>query len=125
MIRGAILDTILTFLGQWWRQIVTALVLVPSVFLLGQCHGEKIGRQQVQHAVDVANARALQQQQRADALAANQRLTDQRASDTLERNLANAVANRPDSVPTARRLARACAQLRDQGSDTAALPQCR
>lgn len=114
-----------SFVKTWWKFIAAAIVLAPSIFLLGQCRGEGIGRGQMQHALDDANRAALQQKARADDLASRERLTDQRTSDTLERNLANAVANIPDSVPNARRLARACAQLRSQRVDTASLPQCR
>lgn len=117
--------SILTLARTWWKLAAGAALGALLCFPLAQCSGIKIGRQQMQHAIDVANTAALQQQHRADTLAANQRLTDQRTSDTLERNLADAVANIPDSVPTARRLARACAQLRAQRVDTTTLPQCR
>ena len=110
---------------KWWKLGVGLILGALLCFPLAQCRGERIGQQKAALALERANTAFLQQKARADELASAQRLRDQRATDNLERNLADAVANIPDEVPTARRLARACAQLRSQGVDTAALPQCR
>lgn len=114
--------------GGVFEYIRLALVFVAAALMtypVAHCQGKRDGRAQMQLAIEQANTRFLTQKARADELAAEQRLTDQRASDDLERNLADAVANIPDSLPTARRLARACAQLRSQRVDTSSLPQCQ
>ena len=111
--------------AEWVRVVVVALMVAAVTWPLAYCDGKRAGKAQMQLAIEQANTRYLTQKARADALAADQRLTDQRTVTNLERELSDAVANIPDEVPTARRLARACAQLRSQGVDTAALPQCR
>lgn len=119
------MTALLTLARQWWKLGAGLILGFILCWPVASCSGRHDGRAEMQQALDRANTAALQQKARADELAAAQRLVDERATDTLERNLANAVANIPDAVPTARRLARACAQLRSQGLDTANLPQCR
>lgn len=116
---------VIGFVKTWWKFGLAVIAVAGLCLTLGYCKGERDGKASMRLALERANVEALQQKARADDLAAAQRLRDQRATDDLERNLADAVANIPDEVPTARRLARACAQLRAQGVDTAALPQCR
>lgn len=118
------IQSAITFAAVWWKFALAVLAAVLLSYQVGSCRGYAHGKLAMQAAIDRANTAALQQKARADDLAARQRLTDQRATASLERNLADAVANIPDSVPTARRLARACAQLRSQRVDTASLPQC-
>lgn len=113
------------FILQWWRFGVAVLAAVLLSYQVGSCRGYSSGKQAMETAIAKANERYLQQKARADEAAAAQRLADQRLTDNLERNLRDAVANIPDSVPNARRVARACAQLRSQGVNTANLPQCR
>lgn len=116
--------TLLTLARQWWKFGAGLILGFILCWPVASCSGRHEQSKLDRAAIDRANTAALQQKARADELAAQQRLVDQRATDNLERNLANAVANIPDAVPTARRLARACAQLRSQGLDTANLPQC-
>lgn len=108
--------TVIAFLRGNWKAIVLALLLAPAVYLLGQCSGVKTGRQQMQHAIDVANTKALEQQQRAATRAANQRLTDTIAVNHQEQELRNAIASTPDSAPDATRIALGCERLRRANS---------
>lgn len=127
MIPGTILTSAIAFLRGNWKAIVTVLLLVPAIYLLGQCSGIKTGRAQMQHAIDVANTKALEAQHHADALAANQRLTDTIAVNHQEQELRNVVASTPDSAPDAARIALGCQRLRDaHGGRAADLPAvCR
>lgn len=68
----------------------------------------------------------LQRDQVARDNAADARLTDTQTASSREKERADATANLPDNRPSARRLARACVQLRQQGTRDADLPAiCR
>jgi predicted negative regulator of RcsB-dependent stress response len=95
-------------------------VALGAAVLVGQCVFRKaVDNQEQQHSqqLQTRNAEAREK-------AAEQRATDVAASQKLEKDLNNATAQMPDALPTPRRLARACAQLRAQGDDTSRLPQC-
>lgn len=121
------MSALFIFLRANWKALALALLSAPAIYLLGQCSGIKTGRAQMQHAVDVANTKVLQQQQRADTLAANQRLTDTIAVNHQEQELRNAIASTSDTTPDAVRIALGCERLRRaNGSHQAALPAvCR
>lgn len=72
-----------------------------------------------------ANAAAREIESKAKDQAAIEKASDDLASRNAEKELDHATDALPDTMPTARRLARACQQLRAQGTDTSALPQCR
>ena len=116
---------ILAFARANWKALVGLILGIILCWPVASCSGRADGRAQMRAALVQANIKALAAQRQAEDLASRERLADQRATASLERNLADAVANIPDAVPNARRLARACAQLRSQGLDTANLPQCR
>lgn len=118
------IETAKAFLRNNWRIIVAILVLLPSTFLLGECDGRKVGREQMQHAIDEANTKALAAQHRADTLAANQRLTDALTVNHQTEVLRNAIASTPDTAPDAVRIALGCARLRASGQDTAHIAAC-
>jgi hypothetical protein len=117
--------TALGFLTGNWKTILIAAAVAFASFFLGQCRGEGIGRDRAALALEKANRKALEQKGRADALAANQRLTDTIAVNTMERNLRDAIASTPDSAPDDMRVSLGCERLRRAGVSTAALPACR
>jgi hypothetical protein len=124
MIPGTILTSTIAFVRGNWKAIVAALLLAPSIYLLGQCSGIKTGRAQMQHAIDVANVKALEAQHRADTLASNQRLADTLTVNHQTEALRDAIATTPDTAPDAIRIALSCARLRASGQDTAHIAAC-
>jgi hypothetical protein len=85
-------------------------------------HGRELKR------TELAAARAEAAVRRRDTVAreaaADARLADAAANAALTKDLADAVSPLPDARPSDRRRALACARLRHQGTDTAALPAC-
>lgn len=118
------IETVKAFLSGNWQILVAVIVLLPSVFALGECDGRSVGRGQMQHAIDTANTKALQQQQRADTLASAQRITDALAVNHSTEVLRNAIASTPDTAPDAVRVQLGCARLRASGQDTTHIAAC-
>lgn len=115
-----------SFIGIWWKAALGFILAAPLFFMLGQCDGKKIGRQQMRTAIAEANTRFLDQKARADALAADRRLDDTITVNRHEQELRNAIASTPDSAPDAARIALGCARLRANGTSEAAIPTvCR
>lgn len=114
-------------LVAWWKAIVGAVLGALLIWPVAQCSGKKIGVQQMQLAVANANTKALEQKNRADALAAAQRITDTIAVSAREKALRDAIASTPDSAPDAVRIRLGCERLRHaNGSNQATLPAaCR
>lgn len=120
------IEKALAFVTTWWKVGLAVLAACSLCFMLGECDGRKVGRGQMQHAIDQANLKAQQLQHRADELTAQQRLTDTIAVSRQEEALRNAVASTPDSAPDAARIALGCQRLLAAGSRAADLPAaCR
>lgn len=115
---------ILTFAKRWWRALVGALVMFPLAFLLGQCSGAKNERVRVDAARAIANVETMKTDGAAQAKAADERVKDTLAITEQQQELTDAVADLPDALPSARRVALACERLRQQGADTATVPAC-
>lgn len=103
---------ILNFARSWWKAALGIVLGALLCWPVASCQGRKDGRAQMQLAVERANAKALEQSRRADAIAANQRLTDTIAVNQQERTLRDAIASTPDSAPDAARIALGCERLR-------------
>ncbi|CAN5370337.1 hypothetical protein BH09PSE1_BH09PSE1_17620 [soil metagenome] len=106
--------------------IATIVVLVFAVLLLGYCAVTGPGREarKVDAAVAAANGKTQAVDTAAREVAADERLADALSTATTKQELSNAVANLPDARPSDRRIALACERLRQQGTDTTALPAC-
>lgn len=73
-----------------------------------------------------ANVGTVTRDSAAKEKAADERLSETLAINTREKERSDATASLPDARPSDRRLARACVQLRQQGTRDAALPaSCR
>lgn len=96
------------------------LLLFGAYTLIFQSGVRHEKEQQAERAVAAAAQDAV-----AKGAASKQGLKDQAASTKLTKDLTDAVAALPDSVPSARRVALGCARLRAAGRSTADLPQCR
>lgn len=117
--------TILAFAKSNWKAFVGLVLGFLLCWPVASCSGRRDGRAQMQQAIDRANTAFLQIKAQADAVAANQRLTDTIAVSTREREMIDAIRQGPDSAPddAARRLG--CARLRAAGQDTSRIPACR
>jgi hypothetical protein len=113
--------------AKWWKFAVGAIVGALLIFPVAQCSGKKIGRQEMQLAVERANTAYLQQKARADEAAAAQRITDTIAVNRQEEALRDAIASTPDTQPDAVRIRLGCERLRRaNGGNSASLPPvCR
>ena len=83
-----------------------------------------------QRMLDRADAAAAITDARLKDAAAQARAETQRAADAAkieqsQKDLTNAVANLPDSVPSSRRVHLGCVRLQHAGTDVSKLPQCR
>lgn len=114
----------IAFVMAWWKVGLAVIAAVLLSYNVGSCQGRRDGRQQMQSAIDQANARALQEKARADDLAANQRITDTIAVNRQEGALRDAIASTPDTQPDPVRIALGCQRLRAAGTDTARIPAC-
>jgi hypothetical protein len=81
---------------------------------------------QIVRSIQAANAQARATDTAARDRAADQRLTDLKINNRLEKERTDAVSSIPDARPTAGRVALACHRLREQGTRDADLPaECR
>jgi hypothetical protein len=112
------------FVKTWWRAGVGIFIGAVLVFPVAQCAG-------VHKEKDRAEAEAVKQQnkQLQKTLENHEVASGERANDTAtitakKEDLEHAVQGLPDNVPSARRVALACARLRNQGADVSKLPAC-
>ena len=101
-------------------------LLAALLVLLAWCSwdGQRAARKtEADRRTDVAT---LERDRDARDAAADARLTDTQTAASREKERADATAALPDSLPSVRRVARACVQLRQQGTREADLPAvCR
>lgn len=104
-----------------WAIIVA---LAVGTLSLGRCAWEagRDAREVKQRAA--ASVETMTKDGAAKEVAADERLNDAAQNAALKEDLSHAVDPLPDTRPSDRRRALACARLRRQGTDTAALPAC-
>lgn len=107
------------------RDALIALAVAGLCLPIGYCSGNRAGVARMEAARALGNVEALKTDGSAKELAAVERINDNAAVAAIREDLTDAVAELPDSIPSVRRVARACAQLRAQGTDTTAVPACR
>lgn len=112
-------------LVPWWRALVGFAVAAPLFFLLGQCDGRRSERAVADAARAEANVQAAKTDQAATSKAADERVADAAVVTAKERELVDAIADTPDTAPDAVRVRLGCERLRQQGTDTTAIPACR
>ncbi|HAD84485.1 MAG TPA: hypothetical protein DCG71_06530 [Brevundimonas sp.] len=108
-----------------WAVIALCVLLL---FVMGWCAATAPGRERAKQdrAVEAANAKARSTDTAARDRAADQRLTDLKINNRLEKERTDAVSSIPDARPSAGRVALACHRLREQGTRDADLPaECR
>jgi hypothetical protein len=105
--------------------ILTGLAVAGVCLPLGYCQGLSAGKAKVTAATAVATVEVMKVDGDAKEVAAIERREDDATVAAHKEELTDAVANLPDEMPSVRRVARACAQLRTQGTDTSAITACR
>ena len=118
------IETGLALAARWWKLAAGLILGFILCWPVASCSGRADGRAQMRQAIDRANVAAEQARARADALAANQRLTDTIAVSNHERQMIDAVRQGPDSAPddAARRLG--CERLRAANPTAPPVPAC-
>lgn len=111
-------------LAQKVIRVVAIIGVVLALAGLSYCQGRSDGAANWQLKLEKANRDFLEQKARADALAADQRLTDTIAVSDLEKGLRDAIADTPDTAPDATRIRLGCERLRRAGQDTSRIPAC-
>lgn len=102
----------------WWPALVGAAVIAGPIFLLGQCSGARIEKARQQ----VAAIPAIERVGQANTAAAGERAEDNHRITANQEERAHAIQSAPDQNPSPGRLARACLQLRQQGTPPERLP---
>jgi hypothetical protein len=94
---------------------VAGWLLLPAAFLIGQCDGEVRGKRQVEAAHAIAEAEIIKRDGEAkDAAAVEERVDNALIADN-QKELLDAVAAAPPSLPSPARVAVACQRLRNAG----------
>jgi hypothetical protein len=119
----------LWFKGIWAAHklpiILGGLLLIAGLALTLYLMGRSDGRAKIEGAIQKENVRVLEKVGKANENAAEARVTDAEEVLELKEELVDAVEKTPDTLPTERRIARGCVQLRRAGHDTSAIPVCR
>jgi hypothetical protein len=102
--------------------IVTGLAVAGLCLPLGYCTGFKSASATYSKNLAEANRTITVKDAALKEAAARERLRDQIVTDKQEKELLDAVEKLPDALPSARRLARACVQLRQAGTREPDLP---
>lgn len=97
-----------------------ALLLAGLIYWQGRSDG----RLKADAERAVANVEAMKTNEKANVNAADDRVADAEKVLELKEELTNAVAQVPDDVPDPVAVALGCQRLRNQGTDTTALPAC-
>lgn len=108
--------------SMWWPAVVGAVVIAGPAFLLGQCSGAA-------HQTDKQEADqigAIERAGKANETAAGERAASTSNITAAQQERSDAIQTAPDQRPSPGRLARACVQLRQQGTPPDRLPaNCR
>jgi hypothetical protein len=105
--------------------ILGGLLLIAGIALALYLQGRSDGRAKIEGAIQKENVRVLERVGAANENAAEARVTDAEEVLELKEELVDAVEKTPDTLPTERRIARGCVQLRRAGHDTSVIPACR
>lgn len=118
--------TALAFVGGHKRlfAILGAALAVIALLAVVYLKGVNAERDRQEAAKAVAIVEAMKTDEKAKEKAAEVRLADAAEVAEMKEDLTNAVASLPDDVPSARRVALACARLRAQGADLSGIPAC-
>lgn len=108
----------------WAVLAALGLILILLAYCTSQARQDE--RAQAKKREVEAYAAQIAREAEADETASSERLEDFRATTDSEKERTDATASIPDSRPSDRRVARACVQLRQQGTARRDLPPaCR
>lgn len=105
-----------------WRTIAVAAAACLLCLALGYCEGKSAGEARADAERAAANAIAITNARNADEVAAVERVTDAIATVEHEKDLTDAIAATPDTLPDPTRVALGCQRLRAAGTAEADLP---
>jgi hypothetical protein len=105
--------------------ILGGLLLVAGLALALYLQGRSDGRSNIERAIEKENVKVITRDNEAKEKAAEARVKDAEAVLEMKEELIDAIEETPDTLPTERRIARGCVQLRRAGHDTSAIPVCR
>lgn len=121
-----------TMLALKWATIPTKVkaglgiaLVIAIVLLLAYCSGRSDGKAGADLAREKANSKTITIDSRARENAATDRVVDAVTNLEVKKELSDAVAKLPDTMPSARRIALGCARLQRQGTDVSSIPACR
>ena len=120
-------------LGKWIRGVTGAYWKIAAAFILGAlltaplayCEGKSAGAAKSKAAAAIATVEVMKVDADAKEVAAIERRDDDAEIAAKKQELTDAVADLPDALPSARRVALACQRLRQQGTDTKPIAACR
>ena len=104
--------------------ILGGLLLVAGLALALYLQGRSDGRAKIEAAIEKENVKVLTRVGEANENAAADHLADSEEVLEMKEELVDAVEKTPDTLPTERRIARGCVQLRRAGHDTTLIPAC-
>ena len=104
--------------------IFTGAVCIALCLPVGYCEGLKAGKSKSEAAAAVATVEVMNVDADSKEIASIERSKDDAVVVEQKQGLIDAVADLPDSIPSARRVALACERLRQQGESIAAIPAC-
>lgn len=110
--------------ATWWRAALGAAVAAAFCIPLSYCEGRKAGASKAAAAVAVATVEVMKVDASAKDVAAIERANSDVEVVQQKEALTDAVAALPDSMPSPRRVALACARLKQQGIDTKSVIAC-
>jgi len=114
----------MTFLLTNWRMLAAAVLACLLCATLGYCEGRRAGMAAADVAIQRANVKALERNAAASEKASAERVSDAEEVIQIKKELEDAVAQIPDSVPDAHAVALGCERLRRAGRDTSSIPAC-
>lgn len=115
-----ILDVFKNLVIPPWVRIALKILpwaLLAPCFLLGQCSGARNERAKVALAIEKANTKALETDATANDHASSTRVEDAVQNANTKKDLYDAIAKVPDSVPGPARVALGCQRLRKAGKE--------
>lgn len=113
---------IIAYLSRTWQTILVSAVLILSAYLWGQHIGAGHERTKADAERSAANVIALGNARSADEAAAVARVDSAIDIAQTQKELTDAIAAIPDTVPDAQRVALGCQRLHQAGTIDADLP---
>lgn len=103
--------------------IITGVAVFALTLPVGYCTGHRAASNKAAAERALASVAAVKLAKEANEQAAGEHVADALRIAEKEKDLVEAIADQPDSQPSAVRVAAACQRLRAQGTDPTTLPE--